>query len=71
MPWPLHWQGFRALRDALRRDAAIECLARPQMPMVDIARQLGFSEVSTFHRAFRQWTGLAPGQYRLTQGRGG
>lgn len=59
--------GFRALRDALRRDAAIEYLARPQLPLAEIAQRLGFSEVSTFHRAFRHWTGLAPGQYRLTQ----
>jgi AraC-like DNA-binding protein len=63
-------QGFRALRDALRRDAAIEYLARPQLSVAEIARLLGFSEVSTFHRAFRHWTGLAPGQYRLTQWRG-
>jgi AraC-like DNA-binding protein len=60
---------FRALRDALRRDAAIEYLARPQMPLAEIARRLGFSELSTFHRAFRHWTGLAPGRYRLEQGR--
>ncbi|MFO1326298.1 MAG: AraC family transcriptional regulator ligand-binding domain-containing protein [Rubrivivax sp.] len=59
--------GFRALRDALRRDAAIEYLARPQLTLAEIAQRLGFSEVSTFHRAFRHWTGVAPGQYRLTR----
>lgn len=62
-------QGFRALRDALRRDAAIEYLARPQLPLAEIARRLGFSELSTFHRAFRHWTGLSPGQYRLERRR--
>jgi AraC-like DNA-binding protein len=60
-------QGFRALRAALRRDAAIEYLARPQLSLAEIARRLGFSELSTFHRAFRHWTGLAPGRYRLKQ----
>jgi AraC-like DNA-binding protein len=36
-------QGFQALKDNLRRDAAIEYLARPELTLVDIAEQLGFS----------------------------
>jgi AraC-like DNA-binding protein len=59
--------GFQALKDALRRDAAIACLARPELTLPDIALQLGFSEASTFHRAFKKWTGVAPGEYRLTR----
>ena len=43
---------------------AIEYLARPDMTLLDIADQLGFSEASTFHRAFKKWTGVAPGEYR-------
>jgi AraC-like DNA-binding protein len=57
-------QGFQSLKDHLRRDAAIEYLARPDMTLLDIADQLGFSEASTFHRAFKKWTGVAPGEYR-------
>lgn len=57
-------QGFQSLKDDLRRDAAIEYLARPDMTLLDIADQLGFSEASTFHRAFKKWTGVAPGEYR-------
>ena len=34
----------------------------------DIANHVGFSEASTFHRAFKQWTGVAPGEYRLVHG---
>jgi len=60
-------QGFRALRDGLRRDAAIAWLARPDLTLADIAARLGFSEASTFHRAFKQWTGVAPGEYRQAQ----
>ena len=59
--------GFQALKDALRRDTAIACLARPEMSLPDIAQRLGFSEPSTFHRAFKKWTGVAPGEYRLTR----
>jgi AraC-like DNA-binding protein len=32
--------------------------------LLDIANRLGFSEASTFHRAFKGWTGQAPGIYR-------
>jgi AraC-like DNA-binding protein len=31
---------------------------------MDIAERLGFSEPSTFHRAFKKWTGVSPGEYR-------
>jgi AraC-like DNA-binding protein len=57
-------QGFQALKDNLRRDTAIELLERPELTLLDIAAQLGFSEASTFHRAFKKWTGVAPGEYR-------
>ena len=57
--------GFQALKDALRRDTAIGYLAQPELTLIDIANLVGFSEASTFHRAFKQWTGVAPGQYRL------
>lgn len=59
-------QGFRGIKDDLRRDAAIEYLAMPELTLPEIASQLGFSEASTFHRAFKHWTGLAPGEYRQT-----
>ncbi|WP_082308241.1 AraC family transcriptional regulator [Achromobacter sp. Marseille-Q4962] len=60
-------QGFQALKDDLRRDAAIEYLGRPELSLVDIAERLGFSECSTFNRAFKKWTGVAPGEYRRSR----
>jgi AraC-like DNA-binding protein len=57
-------KGFQALKDDLRRDAAIEYLARAELSLVDISAHLGFSDPSTFHRAFKKWTGVAPGEYR-------
>lgn len=59
--------GFQELKDALRRDAAIEYLAQPALTLIDIANRVGFSEASTFHRAFKKWTGVAPGEYRHTR----
>ncbi len=59
--------GFQALKDALRRDTAIACLAQPALTLIAIANRVGFSEASTFCRAFKKWTGVAPGEYRLTR----
>lgn len=60
-------QGFQALKDDLRRDAAVEFLGRHDLSLMDIAERLGFSEPSTFHRAFKKWTGVSPGEYRRNQ----
>ena len=56
--------GFQAIKDELRLDIAIGYLSNPDMTLGEIAAQLGFSEASTFHRAFKTGTGLAPGHYR-------
>jgi AraC-like DNA-binding protein len=60
-------QGYQTIKDDLRRDVAIEYLAQPQLTLPEIAVRLGFSEASTFHRAFKGWTGLSPGVYRQTR----
>lgn len=64
-------RGFQALKDDLRRDAAIALLAEPGLTLIDVANRVGFSEASTFHRAFKKWTGVAPGEYRLGRRDGG
>jgi AraC-like DNA-binding protein len=63
-------RGFQQIKDELRRDAAIEFLTNTRLPLLDIANQVGFSEASTFHRAFKSWTGVAPGEYRHSHAEG-
>ena len=58
--------GFQELKDSVRRESAIALLARSERPINDIAAELGFSEPSAFHRAFKKWTGLTPGGWRET-----
>lgn len=55
---------YQGIKDQVRRDAAIYYLSRPQLGIAEIAQLMGFSEPSTFHRAFKKWTGLTPGEYR-------
>ena len=46
---------------------ALRLAQQPQpaaTPVNAIAERLGYSEPSTFHRAFKKWTGRTPGQYR-------
>jgi AraC-like DNA-binding protein len=57
-------QGYQAIKDDLRRDVAIEYLMQTNLTLLDVAAMVGFSEPSTFHRAFKKWTGVAPGEYR-------
>lgn len=56
--------GFQAIRDELRRDVAIRRLSGSTAPIAVIAADLGFEDATTFHRAFRAWTGSTPGAYR-------
>lgn len=55
---------FQEIKDYLRRDLAIYYLSRPDYSINEIAEKVGFTEPSTFHRAFKKWTGVTPGAYR-------
>ena len=61
-------KSYQGVKDALRRDAAIHLLLTPNLTLEDVAQQVGFSETSTFHRAFKKWTGVTPGLYRQLHG---
>lgn len=62
----LHEEGtsFQAIKDELRRDVAIQRLTMTSLAVAEVGAQVGFTDVTTFHRAFKRWTGSAPGHYR-------
>jgi len=60
---------FQEIKDQMRRDTAIYFLGRQDFSINEIAFKVGFTESSTFHRAFKKWTGLTPGKYRENSAR--
>lgn len=59
---------YRQLKEDVRRGIAMDMLANTSVPIADISSQLGFSAVSAFDRAFKQWTGMTPTHFRTTSG---
>lgn len=55
---------YQGIKDELRRDAAVYHLCGSRLSIADIASALGFQETSAFHRAFKRWSGVQPGEYR-------
>jgi AraC-like DNA-binding protein len=64
----LEGQTYRSIKDEIRRALATEALLNGNSGIADLATDLGFSEPSAFHRAFRKWTGLSPAAFRRTAG---
>lgn len=57
---------YHTLLDEMRRELSIYYLREKHIAVSEVAFLLGFSETSAFHRAFRRWTGVSPGEFRRT-----
>src|SRR5690554_1160049 len=55
---------FARLLEDVRRKQALTYMQDKTKPLVEIAEQLGFSELSAFSRAFKRWMGTSPAEYR-------
>lgn len=55
---------YQQLLDGLRRDLAERHLAGDHVSISEVGFLLGFSELSSFHRAFKRWTGRTPARFR-------
>ena len=58
---------FQALLDETRFRLARDYLADSQLDLTAVANRLGYSEHSSFTRAFQQWADCTPRQWRLAQ----
>ena len=58
---------LQGLKDQVRHEQAVEQLRRTTRSVKQIALSVGFRNEKSFARAFRQWTGMAPGAFRQAQ----
>lgn len=54
---------YQQLKDDIRRDTAIYNLLKGVHSIEAVAASVGFSEPTSFFRAFRRWTGVTPRAY--------
>ncbi len=59
-----HGLSFGDILKAARHELALHYIADPDLALTEIAYCLGYSELSAFSRAFRNWTGMSPQRYR-------
>ena len=59
---------FGALLNQLRQEQATKYLADPKISIAEVGFLLGFSELSSFYRAFKRWTGKTPADFRAGNG---
>jgi AraC-like DNA-binding protein len=60
---------YLRLREEARYAIARQLLTSTRMPANQIADRLGYANASAFTRAFRQWSGKAPAEWRASKAR--
>lgn len=58
---------YHELLNDARRTRAVEWVRNTDMTMIEIAARLGFSDVRSFRRAFKRWTGQVPTTVRTSR----
>jgi AraC-like DNA-binding protein len=61
---------FSEVVDEVRQRLARRWLVDERRTLADVAFALGFSDLATFSRAFKRWTGKPPGAWRHAEGGG-
>jgi AraC-like DNA-binding protein len=55
---------YKTMIDELKKDFAIKYLRRKDLNISDVAYLLSYSDVSSFSKAFKRWTGKSPSSYQ-------
>jgi AraC-like DNA-binding protein len=62
-----HNTTFKILVNEVRQDLADTYLNDSSLSLTEISFMLGFSEMSSFSRAFKRWSGQSPSHYRIAR----
>jgi len=57
-------ENFEAIKDEVRRDAAVRYLSQTRLPLKTVAGLLGYSELSVLYRSCQRWFGESPSTVR-------
>lgn len=60
---------LQAIKDEVRRQRALDLLARTDLTVKQVAARVGFVNDKSFARAFKTWTGRTPSEHRGSLGR--
>lgn len=55
---------FRALLSEARRELSEQLLEDPALQIDEVTYLLGYQDTTSFYRAFREWAGVSPGEWR-------
>ncbi|HSW15305.1 MAG TPA: AraC family transcriptional regulator [Solimonas sp.] len=55
---------FESIKDSVRRDVALRYLRQSSMPLLQVARMLGYAETSALSRSCYRWFSASPRQLR-------
>lgn len=55
---------FRALLSDARRELSEQLLCDPAIQIDEVTYLLGYQDTTSFYRAFRDWAGISPGEWR-------
>jgi len=59
---------YREIKDKVRRDIAVRRLTESDDSITEIAFLVGYSEINNFTRAFKNWCGINPSDFRKQHG---
>lgn len=55
---------YKNIADDVRKEHAVDFLEKTDLKVSEIAQRLGYANSSNFSKAFKNWTGLPPKEYR-------
>jgi AraC-like DNA-binding protein len=55
---------YRGILQTVRESMSLKYLQRSDLSLGEVAYLVGYDDSTSFHKAFKQWTGSTPAEYR-------